>query len=46
VIRGETWVAWARDPNGERVESDGDSPEQAMADLANKLKPIQGNPNG
>ena len=26
VIRSETWVAWARGPNGERVEGEGDSP--------------------
>jgi hypothetical protein len=38
--------AWARSPNGEWVEGEGGSPEQALADLANKLKPIQGNPNG
>jgi hypothetical protein len=37
---------WARGPNDERVEGTRDSPEQALADLANKLKPIQGNPNG
>jgi hypothetical protein len=46
VIRSETWVAWARGPNGERVEGEGDSPEQAMADLANELRPIRSDPNG
>jgi hypothetical protein len=46
VIHSETWVAWARGPDGGRVEGEGESPEQALADLANKLKPIQGNPNG
>ena len=46
VIRAAVWVAWARGPNGEHQQGEGDSPEQALADLANKLKPIQGNPNG
>jgi hypothetical protein len=46
VIRAAVWVAWARGPDGEHQQGEGDSPEQALADLANKLKPIQGNPNG
>ena len=46
VIRSETWVAWARGPNGERVEGEGESPAQALSDLANKLRPVQGDANG
>lgn len=46
AIRTAKWVAWARGPNGERVEGDGESPEQALSDLTKKLKPMQGNPNG
>jgi hypothetical protein len=45
VIRSETWVAWARGPNDERVEGEGDAPVEALSDLANKLKPLRGNPN-
>jgi hypothetical protein len=46
VIRSETWVAWARGPNGERVEGQGDNPEQALGDLANKLRPLRGKRSG
>jgi hypothetical protein len=46
LIHSAVWVAWARGPNGEHQQGEGDSPEQALSDLANKLKPIQGNPNG
>ena len=28
-IQSELWVAWARGPDGERVEGRGESPEQA-----------------
>jgi hypothetical protein len=45
VIRSETWVVKAHGPNGEGVEGEGDSPEQAMADLANKLTPLRGDRN-
>ena len=38
VIRSETWVAWARGPLGERVEGQGTFPEQALRDLAEKLR--------
>jgi hypothetical protein len=46
AIRRETWVAWARGPNDERVEGEGGSPEQALSALANKLTPLRGDPNG
>jgi hypothetical protein len=45
IIRAAVWVAWARGPNGEHVEGEGDSPH-ALSDLANKLKPVRGDPNG
>ena len=38
VIRSESWVAWARRPKGERVEGQGGFPEQALHDLAEKLR--------
>ena len=31
-IQSELWVAWARGPDGERVEGRGESPEQARDD--------------
>ena len=37
VIRSSTWVAWARKPNGERAEGEGDILERALTDLAEKL---------
>jgi hypothetical protein len=46
VIRYEKWVAWARGPNGERAEGEGEIPEQALVDLAAKLKAIRPDPNG
>ena len=46
VIRSETWVAWARGPNDERVEGEGASAVMALAELANKLAPLRGNRNG
>ena len=35
-----------RGPNGERAEGEADNAEQALSDLANKLKPLQGKPSG
>jgi hypothetical protein len=46
VIRAAVWVAWARGPKGERVEAEGHIPEQALTNLAEKLKPIQGKVSG
>jgi hypothetical protein len=45
-VRSEKWVAWARGPIGERVEGEGEIPEQALVDPATKLKAIRPNPNG
>jgi len=42
VIRGETWVAWARGPKGERLEGDGDSPQDALVRLAANLRELGG----
>jgi hypothetical protein len=40
-IRGDGWVAWAKGPHGlERVEGRGDSVEQALGDLANRLRTL------
>ena len=40
-IRGNGWVAWARGPHGaERVEGSGESPEEALSDLANRLRTL------
>lgn len=46
VIRSATWVAWARGPAGEQVEGEGESPEQALRALAQKLQAIRGDANG
>jgi hypothetical protein len=46
AIRRATWVAWARGSNGERAEGEGDNPEQALSDLANKLEKLRRDPNG
>ena len=45
-IRSASWVAWARGPDGERAEGQGDFPAQALLDLATKLEPLRGNTNG
>jgi hypothetical protein len=41
VIHGESWLAWARGPDGERVEGSGDYPEQAVKLLAAELRRIR-----
>jgi hypothetical protein len=46
VIRSETWVAWVRGPNDERVEGEVGSAQLALADLANTLTHLRGNRNG
>ena len=46
MTRTAKWVAWARGPNGERADGGGDTPEQALSDLANKLERIRPDPNG
>ena len=45
VVRSAVWVAWARGPKGERVEAEGFIPEQALMNLAEKLKPLRGDRN-
>lgn len=46
VIRSESWVAWAKNPNGGREEAQGDSPESALLNLAEKLRLLRGDANG
>jgi hypothetical protein len=41
VIRSESWTAGARGPNGERAESSGSHPEQALKLLAEQLRRIR-----
>ena len=45
-VRSQKWVAWARGPDGERVEGECQIPEHALVDLAAKLKAIRPDPNG
>ena len=42
VIRSESWVAWATDPNGELAEGSGSYPEQALQMLAVNLRRMRG----
>jgi hypothetical protein len=37
TIRGSGWVAWARGPTGERLESKADTPAAALAELTTEL---------
>jgi hypothetical protein len=37
-IQSASWVAWARGPDGERVEGRGESPEQALDDFTNTMR--------
>ncbi len=37
-IQSASWVAWARGPDGERVEGQGESPEGALDDLTNAMR--------
>jgi hypothetical protein len=37
-ISSASWVAWARGPDGERVEGRGESPEQALDDFTNTMR--------
>jgi hypothetical protein len=40
-IHGDEWVAWGKGPHaGERVQGDGDSPQAALLDLANRLRTL------
>ena len=45
IIHGATWTAWAAG-DGQRLEGNGDTAEDAMADLANQLRAIRPDPNG
>ena len=38
IRRADEWCAWARGPNKERVEGRGDSPEDALLELAAHLE--------
>lgn len=38
VIHSDSWVAWARGPDGERVEGQADSAEGALRDFTNKMR--------
>jgi hypothetical protein len=46
IIRAAVWVAWARGPNGEHAQGEGDAPEQALMNLATKLAALRPDPNG
>jgi hypothetical protein len=46
IIRAAVWEAWAAGPKGERIEGEGDFPEQALLALAAKLAPLRGKPSG
>lgn len=37
-VPGSGWVAWARGPNGERLQGDGTSPEDALLALTVELR--------
>jgi hypothetical protein len=37
-IRSESWVAWARGPNGQRADGQGESPMGALDALANAMR--------
>jgi hypothetical protein len=37
-IRSESWVAWARGPNGQRADGQGESPAGALDALANAMR--------
>ena len=37
-IRSESWVAWARGPNGERVDGQADSAQGALDALTNTMR--------
>jgi hypothetical protein len=40
-IHGDSCVAWAKGPHaGERVQGEGDSPEEALLDLASRLRTL------
>jgi len=40
-INGHDWVAWAKGPHaGERVQGEGGSPQEALLDLANRLRTL------
>ena len=36
--RSESWVAWARGPNGQRADGQGESPTGALDALANAMR--------
>jgi hypothetical protein len=39
-IRGSGWVAWARGPDGERLEGKADTPAAALAELTTELRAL------
>jgi hypothetical protein len=46
VIRSAAWCAWAKGPNGERAEGIGPFPQDALYNLAERLRLVRGDPNG
>jgi hypothetical protein len=47
AIEGEDWCAWARGPNDERIEGEGDNAVQALGEIfANKMERLRADPNG
>ena len=37
-IRGDSWVAWARGPDGQRVDGQGTTPDGALRDFVKKMR--------
>jgi len=37
-IQSDSWMAWARGPDGERVEGQAESPEEALDDFTNTMR--------
>jgi len=45
-LRSDRWIAIAKGPEDETIEGEGGSADQAMANLANKLRERQGSISG
>ena len=46
MIRGTSWVAWARGPQDQLATGSGESHIAALTDLRNKLEQMRRDPNG
>ena len=40
-ISGPRWAAWAAGPNGERLQAEADSPQDALTTLALRLRELE-----